>query len=156
MGALMLIDAVREGDWEAIGQIELEAGVSRWGERALRQEASRPGVVFLVAREGGEVCGFIVGRVVADEVEVLNFAVGGRWRQRGVGHALFSALLGRAAERGARQVVLEVRASNTAARRLYERFGLKVVGRRRDYYSGPIEDALLMWGSVSPFQPLKK
>ena len=79
-----------------------------------------------------------------DEGEIANLAVAPSARRHGIGAALLDASLGEARRRGVKQVYLEVRESNAAARALYERRGFSVVGRRKRYYRHPDEDALLL------------
>ena len=97
-----------------------------------------------VAEENSEVLGFLVARRVANDIEVLNFAVRAASRRRGVGGMLLRLALDWGAELHAQQALLEVRASNFAALNFYERRGFRVVGRRPRYYVSPIEDALLL------------
>lgn len=79
------------------------------------------------------------------EAHITILAVHPDYRQQGLGQALLVALLQVAAARGLERATLEVRASNQAAGSLYQKFGFKVAGRRRRYYSDPPEDALILW-----------
>jgi ribosomal-protein-alanine N-acetyltransferase len=88
--------------------------------------------------------GFIAARVAAGELHINNVGVPERARRRGIGSALLSAAFRVGAACGARLAVLEVRAGNRTAQSVYERHGFVVAGRRRDYYRGPTEDALVM------------
>jgi [ribosomal protein S18]-alanine N-acetyltransferase len=97
-----------------------------------------------VAEERGAVIGFLVGRRVASDLEILNFAVGDSDRRRGIGAGLLRVALEWAQSFQASHAILEVRASNLAALRFYERHKFEVVGRRARYYTAPIEDALLL------------
>ena len=80
----------------------------------------------------------------ADEGEILNLAVVPAGRRRGLGHALVHRILETLASRGARAIYLEVRESNAPARRLYAAHGFREVGRRKQYYRRPIEDAIVL------------
>jgi ribosomal-protein-alanine N-acetyltransferase len=91
------------------------------------------------------VAGYIATWIVVDEVHINNIAVLPAYRGCGYGSALLAHALGEAADTGAQRATLEVRRSNDAARRLYERFGFRMAGVRRDYYSHPTEDALILW-----------
>ena len=82
--------------------------------------------------------------LLVDEAHVTTFATRRAWRRQGVGERLLLALLDLAAARGAHEATLEVRPSNAPARRLYEKYGFKVVGVRPRYYSDDNEDALIM------------
>ncbi|NPA27215.1 MAG: ribosomal protein S18-alanine N-acetyltransferase [Chloroflexi bacterium] len=94
----------------------------------------------------GEVVGFLVLWLVADQAEIATVAVAPDHRRRGLARALMDRALREACAQGARQVDLEVRADNQAALALYHSLGFQVTGRRRGYYYTPRgpTDALLM------------
>ena len=92
----------------------------------------------------GSVAGFIVARKIADELEILNFAVSPELRERGIGDMLLQETLAWAKTFEATHAILEVRASNAAALRFYEHHNFQTVGRRSRYYNSPIDDALLL------------
>jgi [ribosomal protein S18]-alanine N-acetyltransferase len=95
-------------------------------------------------RQGrGVLTAFLVARHADSEWELENIVVGSEFRHRGMGTQLIEALLARARETGGSAVFLEVRESNAAARRLYEKTGFREIGRRKFYYSDPPEDAIL-------------
>jgi [ribosomal protein S18]-alanine N-acetyltransferase len=94
-----------------------------------------------VAEIGGTVVGFLVTRAVAeDEVEVLNISVAPEHRRAGVAKALLKPLI--ESVRG--ELFLEVRVSNSAARKLYQALGFEEVNRRAKYYEDPCEDGIVM------------
>jgi [ribosomal protein S18]-alanine N-acetyltransferase len=97
-----------------------------------------------VAEDEAGIAGFLVARHLGEESEVLNLAVRGDSRRRGVGTGLLEAALGWSKSQGARRVILEVRASNVAALKFYERSGFRMAGRRPRYYADPTDDALLL------------
>src|ERR687887_1702158 len=99
---------------------------------------------FLAQDPAGRVVGFCSVWRVADELHINNLAVKPEFRRMGVATALLNHVLGEAARLGARRATLEVRRSNDAARRLYERLGFAVAGVRRAYYTSPVEDALVL------------
>lgn len=142
------LDRPQESDWAAAARLERAANLSPWGEAAYRRAAAADGLALVARTADGEVCGFIIGHVAGDTLEVDNLAVAAGWRRRGIGTALMAALAAQARARGARRVTLEVRASNVAAQRFYERCGLQVVGRRGAYYREPVEDGLVMSGPL--------
>ena len=103
----------------------------------------------LIAEQGGAehdgvVTGFACFRVTATEAELLNLAVLPLVRRQGTGSRLLKEVLQEVARRGAECIFLEVRESNVAALRLYERFGFQSVGRRRGYYTQPAADAVIL------------
>jgi len=94
-----------------------------------------------------EPAGFLMGRAVAGEAELLTLAVDPAQRRAGIGRRLVAGFLDEAARRGAESCFLEVAAGNTAARALYAAAGFTEAGIRRGYYrhpSGMAEDALIM------------
>jgi [ribosomal protein S18]-alanine N-acetyltransferase len=94
------------------------------------------------------ILGFLVARLVAPEIEILNLAVDPSARRRGTGRALLAEGLRWGAANGAQEAFLEVRASNLAAIRFYESRGFQMAGRRTGYYSAPVEDALRFAASI--------
>ncbi|MEO3474922.1 GNAT family N-acetyltransferase [Roseomonas sp. CAU 1739] len=106
----------------------------RWGPQAIELMLGLPGHFALVAAEAGSPLGFAMGRVAADQAEVLTLAVHPGARRTGVGLALMAALAGEATNRGAVELFLEVAETNAAARALYGRLGAAAAGRRRAYY----------------------
>ena len=121
------------------------ATAAHWGEDAYRralQPGATPERTALVIEEGA-VLGFLVAQVLGDEWEIENIAVSAPVRRRGLASRLVSELLDRARKRGARAVFLEVRESNRAARMLYEKWAFLPAGRRKAYYTDPVEDAVL-------------
>ncbi len=92
--------------------------------------------------------GFLVARNVAPEWELENVVVRAEFRGAGIGTQLLEALLTRARAINSRSIFLEVRESNTAARRLYAKAGFRETGRRKGYYSDPPEDAILYFHDV--------
>jgi len=87
--------------------------------------------------------GFVIGRMVADECELENIVVDLPVQRRGLALKLLNAFIAEAGKRNVERIFLEVREANTAARRLYEKYGFELVGRRKAYYKDPIEDAVL-------------
>jgi ribosomal-protein-alanine N-acetyltransferase len=114
-----------------------------WGASAITLMLGLPGHFGLSAIQQDEPLGFALGRVQADQAEILTIAVRPGARGQGVGRALLNALLAEAAKRGALDLFLEVAEPNMAARALYAGAGAKEVGRRRRYYADGA-DALVL------------
>ena len=131
-------------------EIEESSGLSRWGWESYNAELSRSESIMLVARRrqpdvaGKRLYGFVAARVSADELHINNIGVRDEARRRGLGGALLLAALRAGRRLGAESAVLEVRAGNLPAQALYRSQGFEVVGRRRNYYREPPEDALVM------------
>lgn len=96
------------------------------------------------AERPSHAVGFLVAQSGAPDWELENVAVLPECRRQGVARALLSALLTQARSLGAHRILLEVRASNQAAIRLYEVNGFHHLARRRDYYRNPPEDAIIL------------
>jgi len=99
--------------------------------------------VVLVAEEAGRLCGFVCAMAVAGEWEIENVAVAAELLRRGIADELVRELIRRAESEAAAAILLEVRESNLPARGLYEKHGLREVGRRPAYYRNPVEAAIL-------------
>jgi ribosomal-protein-alanine N-acetyltransferase len=103
---------------------------------------------WVTESERGDVTGFIVVRRIANDLEILNFAVRPTARRHGIGAALLGEALRWGSAFSAGQAFLEVRASNLAALRFYEQHWFQVTGRRPRYYTAPIEDALVLSAQI--------
>ena len=114
-----------------------------WSIQALVEFMLLPGAVALMSERAGRPTSFVLGRLVADEAEVLNLAVREECRRQGEGRALVEELLRRFAKSGVSRVFLEVRESNRGGIGFYERMGFWQLGRREDYYQEPREAALV-------------
>jgi ribosomal-protein-alanine N-acetyltransferase len=119
-------------------------GAASWSEEALRETVLLPGVVALVSERGGGISGFVVGRRVLEEAEVLNLAVNAGMRRQGEGKALLGELLKEFSKEKISRVFLEVRESNAGAIAFYRGQGFRAVGMRKDYYQEPMEPATVM------------
>ncbi|HLF82885.1 MAG TPA: ribosomal protein S18-alanine N-acetyltransferase [Blastocatellia bacterium] len=142
------IEPMRERDLVDVVEIEETSGLNRWGYDGYRRELfTNPNSIMIVARNlvpGPAVIGFFAGWIVEDELHVNNVAAHQEYRRMGIGRSLMEAAIDEAGRRGVAQVILEVRASNEGAQLLYRDLGFGFVGRRRDYYRLPTEDALVM------------
>jgi len=143
MGARSPIRPACAADVPAVAAIEREVFADPWSANDF-QECVAGGVLFSVATAGPVVVGYVVAHHAADEGEILNLGVTHGHRRRGVGRELVRHVLGELSRRTVKVAFLEVRESNTAARRLYESLGFVGVGRRRRYYRRPIEDAVIL------------
>jgi ribosomal-protein-alanine N-acetyltransferase len=131
-------------DDAALAALEFRClGAARWGEAGYQQIGTN-GIVGAAAEVGGVVVGFVVYRIVADEMEILNLAVDPEARRQGIGSSLVGHAIERARGAEAKHVYLEVRESNAGARGFYAAASFAENGRRKDYYSQPVEDALVL------------
>jgi [ribosomal protein S18]-alanine N-acetyltransferase len=142
-GALgILIRRLEASDGPAVAAILQESPeASSWSEESLLACA---GPASWVAERDGVVAGFLLGRMAADEFEILNMAVSRAYRQSGIGSKLLEFAIEFSRSAGISHVYLEVRASNKPAIALYARHGFSECGRRAQYYRNPIENAVLL------------
>lgn len=149
MGAHYLIRPGRPADAAALGRLERQCFSDPWSEAAFVEALQGDELLTLVAAPPSAEAdttpvGYLVARRVLDGAEILNLAVAPARRGAGLGGRLLARALGELGGAGVREVFLEVRESNTAAQALYRARGFAVVGRRRGYYRGPEEDALVL------------
>ena len=143
-GGAFVVREFRSEDAEVASEILLGAReAASWSSQALAEFMRQPGAFALTSERGGMPTGFILGRLVSDEAEVLNLAVREQHRRQGEGRALLVALLRRFSESCVSRVFLEVRESNLGAIEFYEQMGFRRSGRREGYYQEPQEAALV-------------
>ncbi len=138
-----MIRAYLPGDEVYIAALEKECFSEPWSENAILESAKND-TLFFVFEEDGSVLGYGGLQVVLDEGYVTNIAVTAKARGRGIGKAITAALLTAAKGKALCFVSLEVRESNTVAISLYESLGFRTVGKRKNFYTAPKEDALIM------------
>ncbi len=149
-GVAFWIDRMHEDDLPEVVEIEELSHISRWGWEGYARELALPErSILLVARPQGphpprRVLGFLCSALVLDEWHIYNLATHPNFRRQGIARALLREGRARAQEQGARYALLEVRASNLPAQRLYRQLGFSPIHRRKNYYTQPLEDALLM------------
>jgi ribosomal-protein-alanine N-acetyltransferase len=147
-GSGAVIRAMRAEDATAVARVLGQAPeAANWSEQSLREAAAAPGVA-LVSENDAMITGFLLGRQVGDEAEILNLAVLPERRHRGEGGALLEKALEEFRMRGVGRVFLEVRESNETAIGFYGKQGFAKMGRRPGYYLEPEEAALLMGREV--------
>lgn len=115
-----------------------------WSADMIRSELENPSCLYLAAVDRNTLVGYIGVQTVLDEGYINNVAVRPEYRRRGIASALISLLIEQAREIGLSFLTLEVRESNSAAIAVYEKLGFGPVGRRKNYYEKPREDAVLM------------
>lgn len=140
----VVIRKMKSADLTHVMRIELATFTMPWSEATFRGLLRRTDSDVFVAELDGTVAGYAVFWSVTDQGELGNVAVTGEYRGRGIGGKLVETVLERAAVRGVLEIFLEVRRSNAGAQNLYRTFGFYEVGKRKNYYLEPVEDALVM------------
>jgi ribosomal-protein-alanine N-acetyltransferase len=141
------IRRLTQRDLEAIDRIERRSYPTPWSRSMFASELAKPSSVSLGAydTETSELVGYLVISRYVDAWHVMNVAVVPERRRQGIASALFDRLFEVTGNDGRRGYTLEVRISNQAAIKLYERLGFQSRGVRRGYYTDNREDALIMW-----------
>ena len=136
-----------DADLDGVLDVEAESFSNPWTRAMYAWELQNRSVchIYVVRTPSCRVAACCAFWLVFDEIHINNVAVLPRYRGRGIGTALMRFVLEEAKRLGATRATLEVRASNAAASRLYERLGFYTAGVRPNYYSSPVEDALILW-----------
>ena len=144
----MILREMLVEDLEQVMEIENQLFSVPWTKEGYFTFLTRDDTMFLVVEEKGKTLGYCGLLMVLDEGDVTNVAVCRERQREGIGNFLVSSLLRLAGDQGISMIHLEVRSGNETAIRLYERLGFQRDGIRRNYYSDPEEDAVLMtWHS---------
>ena len=135
-------------DMDAMGarkaaELEKRCFSSPWEFEEYEKSRQREDFSCLCAYTDGEFSGFLMAFHVLDECHLLDIATEEKFRRQGIGTALIRELMKRAGEKDGGVIYLEVREKNQAARGLYEKLGFVPVGKRKDYYKYPTDDAVL-------------
>ncbi len=146
----MLIRDMKEADLPEVCRIEQEIFSDPWSYEDFRDSYLSENNSYLIAEVDSEIAGYCGYWGVADEGYIYNVAVREEYRRQQVGYRMLSELIWQAKDRGITALTLEVRQTNEAARRLYERLGFVNAGIRKDFYTKPKEDAVIMW--LKPIQ----
>ena len=140
----MIIETMKSSHVAQIAQLEKICFSDPWSEKSIASELNNGLAFWLTAMEGEQVAGYIGSQTVMDESDMMNVAVHPDFRRKGIAEALVNALVEALKSKGSRCLTLEVRASNVPAITLYEKLGFSEIGRRKNYYRNPREDALIL------------
>jgi [ribosomal protein S18]-alanine N-acetyltransferase len=149
--AWTIVPATHESLTEIL-KIEEACFSTPWTRKMLEAELrGNPFAHFLLANYRGEgnlstgtIVGYLCYWIVFEEVRLMNLAVIESMRHRGIARSLVTTALRTGVSQSAHRAVLEVRASNHSAQRLYQGFGFSQTAVRPRYYMNPVEDAVLM------------
>jgi len=134
---------------EAVARIEQTDGDVRWSRAQFERELALPMSRFFVLKQEGEILGYAGYWMVGEEAQLTNLAVAARERRQGHGQRLLQHLIDHARTERCRVFTLEVRSRNAPAQALYQKAGFILQGRRRQVYTDPADDAILMEKKLS-------
>lgn len=140
-----MIRQMTQTDIPAVVQLENVCFLDAWSECLIAESFHGSLDHWYLEEEAGRLCGYCVLRVIAGEGEIQRIAVRPDCRKQGIGRKLMEQMVRTAREQGVGEITLEVRCSNQAAICLYESWGFRKEGIRKDYYHNPTEDGIIMW-----------
>ena len=140
----MIITKMAEAHVAQIAELEKLCFSEPWSEKSIASELNNPLAFWLVAEEHGRVAGYIGSQTVMGETDMMNVAVHPDYRRQGIAAGLIVGLVEELKKMESHCLTLEVRASNENAIRVYQRLDFQEVGRRKNYYRNPKEDALIL------------
>ena len=141
---MLEIRIAKEQEIEEIARLEQEIFPDPWSMTALRDTWNQKQAQILGAWLDGQMAGYVIVYFAADESEIARIAVDEKFRRQGVAGALLDEMERVLAGKGIVRLMLDVRKSNAAALRFYLSRGFKEDGVRKNFYTNPIEDAILM------------
>jgi ribosomal-protein-alanine N-acetyltransferase len=129
-------------------EIERMSFSAPWSESAFLYEIHKSYAYNRVAVRENSIVGYLCVNYILDEGHIMNLAVHPEFRRQGIATVLMGEVIRAMRRKGCDALYLEVRTSNSVAKNFYERFGFGVAGIRKDYYTSPREDALIMMGRL--------
>lgn len=140
----MILERMNASHVAQVAQLETICFSDPWSEKSIASELENKLSCWLVAVENGNVTGYIGSQTVCGETDMMNVAVHPDHRRKGIAETLILSLVEQLKMVKSHCLTLEVRASNAPAIALYEKLGFSEIGRRKNYYRNPREDALIL------------
>ena len=144
----IIIRHMTKDDVDAVYKVEEDCFVDPWSKDSIRKELKNDLARYLVAEVDNKIVGYIGIWFVVDEGHITNVAVHSNYRGKKIGDKLVSEMVELCKENDLVAMTLEVRTSNTVAQNLYRKYGFRMAGIRKEYYSDNKEDAIIMWNQL--------
>ena len=144
----IVIEQMTSKDIDGVFEVEKNCFEHHLSKDAFKKELNNDVARYLVAKLDGKVVGYVGIWFVMDEGHITNVAVHSDYRGRKIGDKLVQALVELCRENNIVSMTLEVRVSNIVAQNLYKKYGFKLAGIRKEYYSDNKEDAMIMWNDI--------
>ena len=135
-------------DIDEVYKVEEDCFVDPWSKDSIRKELKNDLARYLVAELDNKIVGYVGVWFVVDEGHITNVAVHSDYRGKKIGDRLVKEMVELCKENNLVAMTLEVRTSNTVAQNLYRKYGFKMGGIRKEYYSDNKEDAIIMWNQL--------
>lgn len=150
---MIQIEPARKADIKFVKEIEIECGLSSWTEVDYLNELSRTDSIFFIAKDNSKIVGFILARLITminalsdaeSEFEIYNIAIINKYRSKSIGTTLLDKITETGKEKETLKIHLEVRKSRLGVQNFYKKNSFVITGERRNFYTNPREDAVLM------------
>ena len=142
---MLVFRKIEEQDAKALGELAKQVFTMPWSENAFVHLAEDKDSIFVVALEEGVLIGGCGLTCIGLEGDIHNVMVSPEYRGKGIATQMMKVLLGEGQKQGIEEFTLEVRVSNVAAIKVYEKLGFVSEGIRPRFYEQPVEDAMIMW-----------
>ena len=144
----LIIRPMTKDDVDSVYIVEEDCFVDPWSKESIRKELKNDLARYLVAQLDNKIVGYIGVWFVVDEGHITNVAVHSDYRGKKIGDNLVKEMIQLCKQSNIVAMTLEVRASNSIAQNLYRKYGFKMGGIRKEYYSDNKEDAIIMWNQL--------
>lgn len=141
----LIIRDMKLEDIDGVYNVEKSCFPDPWSKESFKKEIQNKLAKYLVAQIEDKVVGYVGAWFVIDEAHITNVAVSPEYRGQKIGDKIVKSLIDECRENKIKAMTLEVRVSNIVAQNLYKKYGFKLAGVRKEYYSDNKEDALIMW-----------
>lgn len=148
MESNLIIEMMTSKDIDGVFEVEKNCFEHHWSKESFKKELINENARYLVAKLGGKIVGYVGIWLILDEGHITNVAVHNDYRGQKIGDKLVQALVNLCKENNINSMTLEVRVSNIVAQNLYKKYGFKLAGIRKEYYSDNKEDAMIMWNDI--------
>ena len=144
----LVIEEMKVDDIDGVFEVEKSCFEDYGSKDSFKKELSNNLAKYLVAKVDGKIAGYVGIWFVVDEGHITNVAVHEDYRGKKIGDKLINELVQVCKDNKIVSMTLEVRASNKIAQNLYRKYGFKMAGIRKEYYSNNKEDAIIMWNDI--------
>lgn len=145
----IIIRSMTKDDVDSVYIVEEDCFTDPWSKESIRKELKNDLARYLVAELDNKIVGYVGVWFVVDEGHITNVAVHSDYRGKKIGDKLVKEMVKLCKESELVAMTLEVRSSNTVAQNLYRKYGFKMGGIRKEYYSDNKEDAIIMWNQLN-------
>lgn len=148
MESNLTIEMMTSKDIDGVFEVEKNCFEHHWSKESFKKELINENARYLVAKLDRKIVGYVGIWLILDEGHITNVAVHNDYRGQKIGDKLVQALVNLCKENNINSMTLEVRVSNIVAQNLYKKYGFKLAGIRKEYYSDNKEDAMIMWNDI--------